>query len=262
MEARVKDLEKRVARLEGRAAKPSAPDRRRAYPFVRQPRFVPVDMAERFGGAIICSRTDRATKANRDAGYWRELAKRDVFTAGWDWLVRPSRWRLGMRDAIAWCADHGARAYCLNVEPHSEDLRDWRKRDREAVEYAAEARDTCDEHGLELWFTGWALPSKARTFPWRPFCTQADVSIAQPYGVHRPSSLAYTQQSIDEYKAQGARRVIVGRGAHELDRSDGDAWRTSAEIREHRKHTPEGYDEAWWFPAGKPRDALVDAMVD
>lgn len=127
--------------------------------------------------------------------------------------------------------------------------------------YVGTARELCHAAGLELWVTSWARPSAATTFPWRELVEPADRAIPQPYEVHGASGKAYVADVLDQWKALGAREIILGRGAHELDDSDADYWRTPAEIRAHRSSTPPGMPEAWWLAGGTPPARVVDAIV-
>lgn len=235
--------------------------------FVRRTSWVPPDDASRIGGAIVCTRSS-AGRVSLDRAWCASVLKQGGAIAGWEWMLEPGTWREGLEAEVDRLASVGAVALVINVEPASGaskgTAKDWRGRHAELADYTSTARALCDAAGLELWVTSWALPSAAQTFPWRELLQHAHRAIPQPYEVHGREGAAYVAQSIAEYRAHGAREIILGRGAHELDDSDPDAWRTPAQIREHRESTPAGMPEAWWVPAGdlRRRPAVVDAIVE
>lgn len=269
--ARLKDLERRVAALENNASKsatsePEAPEVDRSgasWLFVRQARWAPPPVAARYDGVIVATRYDERP-INRGTGYWRDLRERGVRTAGFDWLPLPGAWRPGLGAMVHFLRDVGAEAFCANIEPLPDDEPNrWEGKHDEARRYVDEARRLCDGARLEFWFSSWARPSARRSFPWAEFVPRAHVNIPQPYEVHGRSGPEYVADVLEQWRDLGARRIILGRGAHELDRSDDDAWRTVAEIAAHRQSTPAGMSEAWWPPTGDlaRRPDLVEAMV-
>ncbi len=248
-------------------AKP-APARGESWLFVRQVDDVPPEVAARFDGVIVAARVYRAGRvrlANQDASWFAAVRAARVRVAVFDWMLPPGTWAQGLAASVAWAKSVGAEAYCLNVEPRPATYPHgrWEGQHDEAALYASTARDLCDRRGLQLWITSWAKPSQRKTFPIREFVRPAHVCIPQPYEVHHPGGSAYVEAVIAEWRGYGAKEVWIGRGAHEIDRSDNDAWRTPAEIAAHRRSTPAGATEVWWPPAGSlaRRPAVVAAMV-
>jgi hypothetical protein len=237
----------------------------RSYLFVRQTKWVGVDIARRFDGLIVAVRSN-GRPIGRDPAWWvrmRDGAGRQM--VGFDWMPERGAWRPGLAQMVDFLATAGAKALCLNVEPLPADaLQRWEGHHTEAARFVAEARDLCDRRRLQLWFTSWAKPSARRDFPWLEFVRAAHVCIPQPYEVHGRTGAAYIADVIDEWTDLGAKKLIIGRGAHELDKSDDDAWRTVDQIRQHRETTPTGMAEAWWPPAGDmaKRTAIVEAMTE
>lgn len=240
--------------------------------FVRQDGWVPPDVAVHFDAVMVASRVEsrgkpgRCVFTNTDADWYREVRAAGVDVILWDWMVPPHIWDHRIDELFERASDLGARGVLLNVEPGSgsdkhDPVRDWRGKHAEAKAFAAEARRLADKRELELWFTSWALPPGS--FPLEPFCEVADVCIPQPYEVHGRTGPEYVAEVLDRWRAAGAKRIILGRGAHELDDSDDDAWRTVEQIAVHRETTPAGMPEAWWPAAGSlaKRGTLVDAMV-
>lgn len=246
---------------------PSA-QRGRVFAFVRQQKWFSIETAAKFGGVIVCTRNSAAMRANRDLSWYRALAARGVEIVTWEWMLDPGfTWRPGLAAEVSFAASIGARAVCMNIEPASGSIkgtaRDWRGKHAELRAYTEEARALCDAAGIELWVTSWAVASTSRSFPWKELIAPAHRCIPQPYEVHGRAGPAYVADSIREWVEHGAdrSRIIVGRGAHELDDGDRDAWRTPAQIRAHRSSTPPGLDEAWWTVAGRPPLDVVDAIV-
>lgn len=232
--------------------------------FVRRTTWVPVEVAARFNAVIVCTRSG-AGRVSLDRAWCSALRASGAEIVGWDWMLEPGKWREGLEAEIARLVVVGGRALCLNVEPASKPIkgtpRDWRGHHAELAEYTATAAELCHAAELELWVTSWAVAHTSPTFPWRELLQSADVAIPQPYEVHGAKGPEYVAESIRQYTELGARRLILGRGAHELDKSDADYWRTPAQVREHRSSTPTGMPEAWWVPGGRLRPAVVDAMV-
>ena len=238
--------------------------------FVRPVGGLRAQDAARFDGLIVCGRSSRGRVSlptlwlgEVDRAADGEPPARVV----WDWMVDPVDAAPGLHDLVERARDIGARAVLLNAEPPARKHRgtplDWATR-RGAMEYyASTAREMCDAAGMELWVTGWALPSAAPRFPWREMIAPAHRCMPQPYEVHGREGSAYVAQCLAEWVEHGAARdrLIVGRGAHELDTSDADAWRTPAEIAAHRASTPAGMDEAWWPPAGRWPAEVVGAIL-
>jgi hypothetical protein len=231
--------------------------------FARRADWTPPEVAERFDGVIMPVRYD-GRAIHRDAGWWQAVRLRGVQLVGMDWGPLPGAWRPGLARTVRFLSAVGARALCINAEPlpPGRPVR-WEGKPDEARAFATMARDLCDKAGLELWFSSWARPVARRSFPWAEFVAPAQVCIPQPYRVHGRPGPDYELEVIEAWRELGAREILLGRGAHELDRSDSDAWRTPAQIRAHRDTTPPGYGEAWWVPAGDllRRSAEVDAMV-
>ena len=246
--------------LDADTTAPTTPARGRAYLFARQQKWLSTALASRLGGVIVATRTNRG-RANRDVSWYDVVRRSGAEIVTWEWALDPGRWRDGLTSEIAYAQTIGARAVCLNSEPMKDTSRDWRGRHAELRDYTEAARDQCDARGLELWVTSWALPSTAPRFPWLEFLAPAHAAIVQCYEVHGREGGAYVAQAIAEYRERGAKRIILGRGAHELDETDADAWRTSEQIAAHRASTPPGLDEAWWTPPGVVREDAVDAIV-
>jgi hypothetical protein len=260
-------------------AGPDAPERPaalrelpRSSLFVRQQAWVPVEVAVHFDAVLVASRIERRAKrgstafTNNDMDWYAEVRATGTDIVLWDWMVPPHIWDRRLSELFASATAVGARGVLLNVEPGSGDdkhhpMRDWRGKGDELRAFTQVARDLADEHGLELWVTSWALPP--RSFDLAALCEFADVCIPQPYEVHGRTGPEYVAEVLEAWREAGARRIVLGRGAHELDPSDDDAWRTPAQIEAHRKTTPRGMPEAWWPAAGSlaKRGALVDAMV-
>lgn len=240
---------------------PSAPARGRVWLFGRRQSWLPLDLTRRFGGVILATRSASAAKPNRSVAWCEAAREAGVELAGWDWALDPGAWRSGLAEHVRWLASVGAIALCINVEPMSTPARDWRRKHDELRAYTTETREHCDRHGLELWVTSWSLPTSAPTFPWLELFASAHRAIPQCYEVHGRAGAAYVAQAMAEYRERGARELILGRAAHELDKSDSDAWRTPAEVAQHRSSTPAGVDEAWWLAMGTPPADVVDAML-
>lgn len=230
------------------------------YLFVRQQPWIPTATAARFEGVVLTARTSRG-RTNRSRSWCEAVREAGTELALIDLMLPPGTWRPGLGEAIQFAADVGAKAYVLDIEPTRETATDWRERHSELEQYCSRARELCDARRLELWVTSWALPSAAPTFPWLELFAPAHRAITQPYEVHGRAGAEYTKRCVDEYEERGARRVIVGRGAHELDKSDRDAWRTPAQIAEHKRSTPADMDTAWWCPAGPIPPEVVDAIL-
>lgn len=237
------------------------PPRGRVWLFGRRQSWLPLELTRRFGGVILATRSASAAKPNRSAAWCEAAREAGVELAGWDWALDPGAWRPGLAEHVRWLASVGAIALCINVEPMSTPARDWRRKHDELRAYTTETREHCDRHGLELWVTSWSLPSSAPTFPWLELLAPAHRAIPQCYEVHGLDGRAYVDQAIAEYRERGAREIILGRAAHELDKSDSDAWRTPAEVAQHRTSTPAGVDEAWWLAMGTPPRDVVDAIL-
>ena len=174
------------------------PERRRAWLFVRQTRWVSPTLAGRAGGAIVATRTPRG-RANRSRTWYMQARTAGAQIVTWEWMLQPGRWRQGLEAEVAFAASIGAVAICLNAEPASKKSEkgtalDWRGQHAELDAYASTLRDLCDRHGLELWVTGWALPSAAPTFPWLELLAAAHVCLPQPYEVHGRAGPAYVAQ--------------------------------------------------------------------
>lgn len=229
--------------------------------FVRQQTWIPTAIASRFDGVILTARTSRG-RTNRSRSWCQAVLEAGTKIALVDLMLPPGAWRTGLAEAMQFARDVGAIAYCLDVEPTKENTTDWRDRDEELRQYSARARDLCSTYGLGLWATGWAMPSQAKTFPWSELLAPADRAIVQCYEVHGRAGRDYVERCMREYREHGARDLILGRGAHELDRGDADAWRTPAQITTHRQSTPAGMSEAWWCPGGPFPPRHVDAMLD
>lgn len=270
----VAELRRRVETLEGRAktrvtvGEPVAlPAETQTWLFVRRLEDAPVELATRFDGVIVAHRVFRRGRVkltNADGGWYEALREHGTRLVLFDWMLPPGHWRKGLGAAIVAAKTRSAIAYCLNVEPRPKSYpadQRWEGRPDEAGLYATEARDHCDRRNLELWYTSWARPTARESFPVEPFIRASHVDIPQPYRVHGKPSDDYEEQVIAEWEELGAKRIILGRGAHELDKSDGDAWRTAEEIAEHRATTPEGADTAWWVPRGRMPGEVLEAIV-
>lgn len=248
------------------AASDGSPARGEVWLFGRRVGWLPVAMAARFHGIILATRSGAAPKPNRSPGWCEAIRAEGVELAGWDWMLRPGQWKPGLAEHVSWLAGMGASALCLNIEPASGSERgtatDWRGKHDELRLYVETARELCERHGLQLWVTSWSLPSQAATFPWLELVAPAHRCIPQPYEVHGLAGPEYVARVLREWRERGAGDVIIGRGAHELDKSDADAWRTRTEILEHRASTPPGMDEAWWLAAGTPPAYLIDAILE
>lgn len=240
--------------------------------FVRQDGWVPPEVAARFDAVLVAARIEahhkrgRILLANRDLEWHAEVRHAGTEIVLWDWMVPPNLWEKRLDDLIAYAVEVKARAVLFNVEPGSgadkhDPVRDWRGKGEELRRFMAKARALCDAHGLEMWVTSWALPPSS--FDLAALVEHADVCIPQPYEVHGRSGPDYVEEVLDAWCEAGADRLILGRGAHELDKSDDDSWRSIEQIEEHRKSTPAGMPEAWWTPAGsmRKRAGLVDAMA-
>ena len=228
--------------------------------FVRQQPWIPVEVATRFDGVVVTLRTSRG-RTNRSRSWFEQVREKGTSIATVDLMLPPGQWRPSLSETIKFASDVGAIAHCLDVEPTKATHTDWRGKHDELEQYATRSRDLCDARGLELWATGWAMPGQARTFPWLELLRPAHRAIVQCYEVHGRSGVGYVTKCVDEYRDHGARGIIIGRGAHELDKGDSDAWRTPAQINAHRASTLPGYDEAWWCPAGPMPDPVADAIV-
>lgn len=273
LETQIANLGKRVQHLEDRYAR-LAKDLDRATPaetplaeaeergpqgswlFVRRTDFVPPEIGQRFDGLLAVMRTERGW-TSRDAGWWRSVEDRHL--VGWDWMLSPGAWAEGLDQSVGWAASMGCCAYCLNIEPHRDSARDWRGQHEELERYCASAREACDRVGLELWVTSWARPESAPLFPWLELLAPAHVAIPQCYEVHGRSGPDYVAECLDQYQERGARRVLLGRGAHV--RASRWRWRTPDELAAHRSSTPVGYGEAWWPLASTPPERVVAAIV-
>ena len=240
--------------------------------FVRQDDFVPPDVAARFDAVLVCGRIEARHRrgklllANRDADYYAEVRATGTEVVLWDWMVPPNLWEKRLDELFAYAVKVGARGILFNVEPGSgedknDPIRDWRGKGAELRRFMAKARALCDAEGLELWVTSWANPPGS--FGLAELVKHADVCIPQPYEVHGRVGPEYIAEVLDRWRGAGAKRFILGRGAHELDDSDDDSWRTAEQIAAHRKSTPGGMPEAWWTPRGSlaKRADLVDSMV-
>lgn len=262
-----KALEQRVdvgRRVAARLSGVDAPTEELApsWLFVRQTRWCPPRVLRAFGGFLPAIRyLGRPT--NRGTAWYKEAANHDAQIAPFDWMPLPGEWRPGLTTAIAFAADNGAMAYCINAEPlHPSKPNRWEGKPDEAQAFAEAARDLCDRHRIELWFSSWARPEARKSFPWQEFIRPAHRCIPQPYRVHGRPGPTYEADVMTQWRDRGAKRFILGRGAHELDHSDNDAWRTQAEIVAHRRTTPPGMVEAWWTPKGTIPAPLVDAMTE
>lgn len=262
-------LEKRIARLEHEVAalqkgvslegKTSETNEALSWLFVRQTRWAPKEVTSLFDGLIIATRYDQRP-INRHHAYWQDAP---VPTVGMCWLPLPGLWRDGLAEQIHFLRDVGAKAFCINAEPlPGKAPRRWEGRHDEMRTMMAEARRLCDAARIETWVSSWANPSARKSFPWSEMIAPAHVCIPQPYEVHGRSGPEYVADVIAQWRDYGAKRIILGRGLHELDRTDGDAWRTPEQIREHRTSTPKGMGEAWWPPAGHMRMDTVRAAVE
>lgn len=237
------------------------PDAPQSWLFVRRDDWAPIEVLRRFDGAIIPVRSPRGI-LHREPSYWLRARAAGVEVVGMDWMLEPGRWREGLASTVAFLASVGARGFCINAEPRPKGYpRRWEGQREEAHAYAVAARDLCDRHRLQLWFSSWAMPRARESFPWADFIRPAHVCIPQPYEVHGRAGPGYVAEVLGEWRELGAREMILGRGAHELDPSDADHWRTRAEVTAHRASTPRGMSEAWWTPAGPIPAAVLDAMV-
>jgi hypothetical protein len=240
-----------------RSVAPAA--RARTWIFVRRQEWIDEDLAARFDGVIVGTRNSRG-RYNRSVKWYEAVRSKGVEIVTCELMVPPGEWKRGLAAEIAFARSVGARAFCINAEP-SKSESDWRGKHAELQLYTTTARDLCDQHGMELWVTSWAICSTARDFPWLELIAPAHVCIPQPYEVHGRSGDEYVAQVIAEWRERGASKIVLGRGAHENDKSDSDAWRTPREIAEHRQSTPAGYDTAWWTAQGEPPGAVVDAIL-
>lgn len=243
-------------------------ERGRVFVFVRQQRWFTIDVAARFGGVIVCTRNAAGKRANRDLSWYASLRAKGVELVTWEWMLDPGFvWRPGLPGEISFAKSINARAVCINLEPASGPLkgtsRDWRGKHAEVRAYIGAARELCDQAGIELWVTSWALTKNAPTFPWRELIAPAHRCLPQPYEVHGRAGPAYVADVFRDWIEHGADRaqIVVGRGAHELDDDDRDHWRTPAQIAMHRSSTPPGFDEAWWTAGGRMPPEVVAAIV-
>jgi hypothetical protein len=228
--------------------------------FVRRHRDVTPVQANRCTGVIVAVESHRGI-FNRDRSWWDGVS---CEKQGFLWLPLPGMWEeRETRETIRFLGSVRAVAVVVNAEPRSPKHRPrWEDGHRkEAADYMAIVREAATEHGLEVGFSSWARPSARRSFPWAEFVTASDFTIPQPYEVHGRSGSAYVDACLEEYRALGSHDTWTGRGAHELDRSDSDAWRTPAQIAEHRESTPAGAKEAWWLPAGRLPGRVLDAIL-
>ncbi len=90
---------------------------------------------------------------------------------------------------------------------------------------------------------------------------EADTARRRGHEVHGAAGPAYVARVLEHWRETGARDLIIGRRAHELDDEDPDHWRPPAQIAEHRADTPTGMDEAWWLAGGTPPAEVVEAIV-
>lgn len=255
----LKRLDRRVENLEKLHEK-MEPTTRSAI-FVRRYDFVPPEIARLYDAVFVSMRTSRG-RTNRNRDYYARLIDEGVEIHGWDWLQWPGTWG-GVGELIDFAHSVGAKSLLINAEPKPRKRigPDWRGEHGEMTRYMTAARQRTDRHHMELGFTGWAMPSKAPTFPWLEAFSACHYTVCQPYEVHGRSGWAYVRQALDEYRSYGARRVMCGRGAHELDDDDNDSWRTPEQIELHRRTTPPGFDEVWWPPKGVVPLELAQAMT-
>ena len=230
------------------------------YLFVRRQKDVTPIQANRCSGVIVAVESSRGAM-NRSTEWWDGL---HCDRMGFLWMPLPGLWsEASTRDAIRFLGSVGASAVVVNAEPRSAKSKP-RWEDGHAVEaarYMAVVRKEAERQGMRVGFTSWARLSARPSFPWAPFFDGSEFSITQPYEVHGRTGAAYVEACLAEYRAQGHSDVWCGRGAHELDKSDDDAWRTPAQIKAHRETTPEGCAEAWWLPRGRLPGSVLDAIL-
>ena len=245
----------------------------RSCVFVRRDEWCPPAIAARYDVVIVAARIESSARPGRiilasiDTRWVEAVREAGTEIVLWDWMIPATLWRSRLGELVDLAANLGALGVCLNVEPASRHIgdqgtpRDWRGRRDELEAFTTTTRDLCDARRLELWVTSWAMPPASFGLP--ELVRPAHVAIPQPYEVHGRTGPAYVAEVIEHWRDAGAREILLGRGAHELD-DDGDAWRTPEQIREHRRTTPAGLGEAWWTPAGSlaRRIAEIDAMVE
>jgi len=231
------------------------------YLFVRLQKHVSPVQANKCGGVIVAVESHRGT-FNRGREWWDALS---CDRMGFVWLPLPGQWSAAeTRGTCRFLGSVGAGAVVINAEPRSPKHKPHRWEDGHADDarrYMAAVNEAAAEHGLEVGFTSWARTGARRRFPWAAFFGASTFSITQPYEVHGRTGRAYVDACIADYREHGHDDVWCGRGAHELDRSDDDGWRTAAEIAEHRESTPPGAKEAWWLPAGRLPSSVLDAIL-
>jgi len=231
------------------------------YLFVRLQKHVSPVQANACGGVIVAVESHRGT-FNRGREWWDALT---CDRMGFIWLPLPGQWNPAeTRETIRFLGSVKASAVMINAEPRSPTHKPHRWEDGHADEarrYMACVNEAAEKHGLAVGFTSWARTGARRRFPWAQFFGASTFSVTQPYEVHGRTGRAYVDACLADYRDHGHTDVWCGRGAHELDRSDDDGWRTAAEIAEHRESTPPGAKEAWWLPAGRLPESVLDAIL-
>lgn len=234
----------------------------RSLLFVRRTLDVAPEQANRCDGVIVAVRNPRG-KLGRNEDWWERVT---CEKHGFWWFVEPLAWNEGqIAETCGYLRDRGAVSICMNIEPRgkSHDGKRWEDGYADdAVKFMALVVTHARRCGLRIGFSSWAWPQSRRSFPWREFMEPADYSIPQPYEVHGRSGQDYINASLGAYQELGSLEEWLGRGAHELDKSDDDAWRTPAEIAEHRATTPPGMPEVWWLPRGRLPSKVLDAILE
>src|SRR5690606_14145928 len=106
--------------------------------FVRRQSWISPELAARFGGAIVCTRSSNG-RVSLDPKWCADVLERGGALAGWEWMLPPGTWRAGLKAEVERLASFGARALVLNVEPASGKAKgtadDWRGKHDELRAY-------------------------------------------------------------------------------------------------------------------------------
>ena len=195
-------------------------------------------------------------RPNRHAEIYQVFAARSI---PWWGMVfcSPADFEAELRDAVAFCAAHGAVGLVLDVE------RPFRDVPRSQVSRLARfARKLCDDAGLKLGFTSYGGRGYPRVYKFKAWLAHCNgITVPQHYDRDLAFDPDYPAESQARYHAAGAKHIVAGVGlrAYKKAKEDQEGIDRTKKPGEVRRHL-EIIDAETWCAWGRvdrlPEDVL------